>query len=273
MASNVPLKHVFQFAPGMMGLLSSCKIFKAQKYSACGASVEGMQMTSDGSKSGAESMTAAMSTPPAGAAAAGKPTMGTDLRRIIKEVSKEARKSRVPLYIAVLAACLALVSMAEGDAKERALGAQIEASNKFAYFQAKNIRKTDSEIAADMLESIGKPELAATWRAKAARYQKEKAEILDGARAEQAKRAHGLKQSAYFSIAIALLQIAIVLATASLILGGGMLLWASAFVAVISVFFIFNGYYLYLEFPTDPVEFGKWLTTSVGGIEWLKGQI
>ena len=77
--------------------------------------------------------------------------LGVDLRRIIKEVSKEARKSKIPLYIAVLATLLAFISMAEGDAKERALGAQIEASNQFAFFQAKNIRKTDSEIAADVL--------------------------------------------------------------------------------------------------------------------------
>ena len=133
-------------------------------------------------------------------AAAVKPTIGADLKRIIKEVSQEARKSRVPLYIAVLAACLALVSMAEGDAKERALGAQIEASNQFAYFQAKNIRKTDSQIAADMLESMGKTELAKAWRDKANRYDSEKGAILKEARAQQAIRAHGLKQSSYFAI-------------------------------------------------------------------------
>ncbi len=200
-----------------------------------------------------------------------KHSVGTDLKRIIKEVSREARKSRVPLYIAVLAACLALVSMAEGDVKERALGAQIEASNKWAYFQAKNIRKTNSEVAAEILESIGKPELAQKWRSTATRYNSEKKEIMKQAQEQEAIRTHGLKQSAYLAIAIALLQIAIVLATASLILGGGFLLWTSTFIALVAMFFTFNGYYLYLEFPTDPIEFGKWLTANVGGDAWLKG--
>ena len=204
---------------------------------------------------------------PESAAPVEKQGAGFEIKRIIKEVSKEARKSKVPIYIAILAAGLALVSMAEGDAKERALGAQIEASNKFAYFQAKNIRKTDSEIAADVLEGIGKPELAAKWRAKAERYAKEKGAILAEARAEQTKQDHGLKQSSYFSISIALLQIAIVLATASLILGGGMLLWASGFIAMLSLLFMFNGYCLYVEFPTDPVEFSKWLATRANQMQ------
>lgn len=200
----------------------------------------------------------------------GKLGVGADIKRLIKEVSQEARKSRVPLYIAVLAACLALVSMAEGDVKERALGAQIEASNQWAYFQAKNIRRTNSEVAAEILDSVGKPELAQKWRTTAARYNSEKKEIQKEAIKQQTIREHGLKQSSYFAIAIALLQIAIVLATASLILGGGFLLWGSVLIALMAMFFTFNGYYLYLDFPTDPFEFGKWLTTTLGADAWLQ---
>lgn len=216
------------------------------------------------SKSNVSAAMGAMQAAMGGASTTPKAGVGTDLKRIMKEVSQEARKSRVPLYIAVLAACLALVSMAEGDVKERALGAQIEASNKWAYFQAKNIRKTNSEVAAEILESIGKTELAQKWHVTATRYDGEKTEIMKQAQEQEAIRAHGLKQSSYFAIAIALLQIAIVLATASLILGGGFLLWTSVLIALLSMFFTFNGYYLYLEFPTDPVEFGKWLTTRSG---------
>ncbi len=227
------------------------------------AAMGAMQAAMGGTQAAAQA-TSATETAPA------KHGVGTDLRRIIKEVSQEARKSRVPLYIAVLAACLALVSMAEGDVKERALGAQIEASNKWAYFQAKNIRKTNSEVAAEILESVGKPELAQKWRATAARYDGEKQAIKKEAMEQQAIRAHGLKQSSYFAIAIALFQIAIVLATASLILGGGFLLWTSTFIALLAIFFTFNGYYLYLEFPTDPFELGKWLSTRISADAWLQ---
>lgn len=237
-------------------------------------------MTNDGKGSDKPSMTAAMSAMQAALGSSGsasqsaaqtakpeaKTTVGADVKRIIREVSKEARKSRVPLYIAVLAACLALVSMAEGDVKERALGAQIEAANQFAFFQAKNIRRTDSEIAAQMFESLGKPELAKSWGEKAARYKSEKDAILEEARRQQGIRTQGLKQSSHFAIAIALLQIAIVLATAALILGGGFTLGASIFFALGALFFTFNGYYLYLDFPTDPFEFTKWLRAQAGDL-------
>lgn len=234
--------------------------------------MSGMQTALGGATAGSATATAgsAAAKPTGGA---GRHTVGGDLRRVIKEVTKEARKSRVPLYIAVLAACLALVSMAEGDVKESALGAQIEASNQFAYFQAKNIRKTDAEIAADVLEGLGKLELAQTWRAKAIRYDGEKAAILKEARAQQEIRKLGLKQSSYFAIAIALLQIAIVLATAALILGGGFMLWLSVGFAVLALIFTFNGYYLYFEIPTDPIELGRWLTTQASEIGWTKGQL
>jgi Domain of unknown function (DUF4337) len=192
--------------------------------------------------------------------------IGVDIKRLIKEVSKEARKSRVPLYIAVVATILAFVSMAEGDAKERALGAQIEAANQFAFFQAKNIRKTDSEIAADVLTALEKPELAKPWRTKADTYAKEKAGILKSARAEQAKRKHALKQAAHFEIAIALLQISIVLATASLIIGGGVLLGGSIGLTLVAVFFAANGYGLFFEFPTDPGELWAWITAKAAEV-------
>lgn len=275
-----PLETLLGFASVSIALLN---LNRVQFNGAMRQDVLGIGgMTNDGKGSDQPSMTAAMSTMQAAlgspgaatqsAAQANKPdgktTVGADIKRIIKEVSKEARKSRVPLYIAVLAACLALVSMAEGDVKERALGAQIEAANQFAFFQAKNIRRTDSEIAADVLDSLGKPELAKAWRDKAERYSGEKGAILKEARRQQDIRTQGLKQSSHFAIAIALLQIAIVLATAALILGGGFMLGASVFFALGALFFTFNGYYLYLDFPTDPIAFGQWLSAQVGELGW-----
>jgi len=193
---------------------------------------------------------------------------GSDLRSLIREVSREAKKSKTPIFIAVLAAFLALVAMADGDADKRAMVAHIESANQFAYFQAKNIRKTDSEIAAGLFESMGQPVLASKWQAKADKYKQEKVEILNAARDEQAKRAIAGRQGDYFSVAIAMLQIAIVLASVSLLLRGGILLAVSIVLALIAVLFSANGYGLYWEIPTDPVILAKWLATNVGSGEF-----
>lgn len=180
-----------------------------------------------------------------------------DIRQILREVTREAKKSKTPIFIAVLAALLALVSMADGDAGQEAMVAHIEASNKFSYFQAKNIRKTDSEIAAEIFQSLDKPELAAKWKAKADRYDAEKVDILKSARAQQAVRGTAVERGRYYSVAIALLQISIVLASASLILGGGILLGSSMVLTLVAVFFACNGYGLYWDIPTNPDDIIK----------------
>lgn len=194
--------------------------------------------------------------PAADVGTAGAPT---DVRELIREVSKEARKSPVPIFIAMLAAFLAFMSMAEGDANSRALGAHVESANQFAFFQAKNIRLTSAEAAADVLRALDKPSAARTWQAKADRYEAEKSDILVKARGEQSKRATAMQQADYFAVAIATLQIAIVLASASLILGGGVLLFASVAMTAVATFFAVNGYGLYIEIPTDPAALAPWV--------------
>ncbi len=189
---------------------------------------------------------------------------GGELGRIAKEVSREARNSPIPVFIAILAAVLALVSMADGDANERSMQAHIEASNQFAYFQAKNIRMTDSQIANAILTTTGNTELAAEWKAKAERYKSEKVEILKAAKIEQKKQYVAQRQGDYFAVAVSLLQIAIVLASASLIVHGGLLLTGSVILSVAAVFFTVNGYGLYFDFSTDPAEIGKAAMTYFG---------
>ncbi len=186
-----------------------------------------------------------------------------DLKNIIKEISQEAHNSKTPIYIAILAAFLAFVSMADDDAGKRALVAHIEASNQFSYFQAKNIRLTSSEIAAGTFKSMGQVALASEWQQKADRYSAEKDEILATAKAEKAKQEIAIRQGDYFGIAIALLQIAIVLASVSLITGGGVLLSFSFVLSLVSLFVVVNGYGLYYDIPTDPKL----------AIDWVRSQL
>lgn len=176
----------------------------------------------------------------------------SDLKKVIKEITHESQNNKIPIFIAFLAAFLALVSMADDEAAKNALEAQIDASNKYSYFQAKNIRGTNSEIAASTFESMGKTELAKKWQSKADRYEVEKQEILKEAREEQDKRTIALERGDNYGVAVALLQIAIVMASISLITGGGLLLGVSFALSLIAAIFVVNGYGLYLNIPTDP---------------------
>ncbi len=176
----------------------------------------------------------------------------SDTQKAIKHIRDETKNNKTPIFIAFLAAFLALVSMADDEVAEAALEAQIEASNQFSYFQAKNIRGTNSEIAATTLEAMGKSELAAKWQKTADRYESEKGDILKAARAEQAKRSIALKQGDNYAVAIALLQIGIVLASISLLTGGGLLLSVSIIFSLLSCLFVVNGYGLFYNIPTDP---------------------
>lgn len=184
------------------------------------------------------------------------------LRSLIREASREARRSPIPILIAAIAAFLALVSMANGESERLALGGHIESANQFAYFQAKNIRGTDSQIAAQMFEKMGHPDAANHWRQVAERYGKEKADILKAAKAHQVIRATAMRQSGYFEIAIVLLQIAIVLATASLIAGRTGLIFFSVLLMCGAGFFTVNAYGLYYNVPTDPVEMLRSVTAN-----------
>jgi hypothetical protein len=132
---------------------------------------------------------------------------------------------RIAILISVLAALLAIVEMSGKSAQTNAISANIEASNMWAFFQAKTIRMTTMRTAAESLELELAPDLPParaesikkrieSWQATAKRYDTEP-ETGEG-RKELAARA---KMSAYhlFEYASAAFQIAIVLASASIV--------------------------------------------------------
>ncbi|MEL6746635.1 MAG: DUF4337 family protein, partial [Pseudomonadota bacterium] len=186
-----------------------------------------------------------------------------DLRAIVEEVSAKARPAGLlPLFIAVLAAALALITMADGASDRAASVAQLEAANQFAWYQAKNIRQMNSQIAAAQFAAMGESDQAETWRRRAQRYEGEKGEILATARGAQAARAKFVRQGDYYSMSVAMLQIAIVLASAALVYRGYLLVSVSMALAVLAAFFAWNGYGLYYEIPADPGAAVDWFRSQ-----------
>lgn len=190
------------------------------------------------------------------------------LKKELKEALHNPRQSRIPLFIAAMAALLSVASLADDETDKVAMSAHIEAANKFSYFQGKTIRKTDSEIASKLFARLEAPELAEHWQKKADRYDREKDEILKDAREQQKIRNQALRQGDYYKVGVTLLQIAVVMASASLVFGGGLLFGLSLFLTLISVVYTANGYGMYFEFPTSPGAIFNWIGASLHQIRY-----
>ncbi len=142
----------------------------------------------------------------------------------------------VAILISILAALLAVCEMGGKNAQNVALISNQDASNLWAFFQAKTIRMTTARTAAESLDAIGaeglppaqKEKIAkqiATWRATASRYDSEpdtqegRKELAARAKAAETKRDKALSAYHNFEYGSAAFQIAIVLASASIITG------------------------------------------------------
>jgi hypothetical protein len=147
---------------------------------------------------------------------------------------------RVALLIAVIALFLAFSETLGKSAQTAALNYQIEASNLWNFFQAKNIRRTATLVAAeqtklDLLGAQNDEQKAAIakqvdeWNKTAARYRSEPeaaggkgegtVELSRRAIEEQHHRDLALARYHHYEVASAAFQIGIVLASATVITG------------------------------------------------------
>ena len=158
---------------------------------------------------------------------------------------------RIALLISVLALLLAFAETFGKNAQMAALASNIEASNLWAFFQAKTIRQTVLRTAAEGAESGSMNEAqkkqAAKWKETAQRYQSEP-ETNEGreqlaARAKAAEKTRDRSLDAYhnFESASAAVQIAIVLASASIIAEMAVLVWIAGALGVIGIAFCVLG--------------------------------
>jgi len=180
----------------------------------------------------------------------------------------DARNKWIGVWIGVLAVLLAVCGVGGGNASKDANRANIDASNTWAFFQAKNIRRTSYILAADELELmlLAQPGLTAeaaaaikakmgAWRATADRYRTEPdtreglAELTARAKEYERERDQALRKDPYFDLAQALIQIGIVLASVAIIAGTSALLYASFGVGVLGTLLMLNGFWLFAAVP------------------------
>src|SRR5262245_57504704 len=179
---------------------------------------------------------------------------------------KEALNKWVGVYIGMLAVLLAISNVGGANAAKDATRANIEASNSWAFYQAKNIRRVSFTLAADELELllVTQQGLAApakksvedkikSYRAEADRLKRNQEDgtdvLLAKARSLEAERDVALRKDPYFDWSQAFLQIAIVLASVQLIIANLLLLGLSAGLAALGILLMVNGYTLLVHLP------------------------
>ncbi len=161
---------------------------------------------------------------------------------------------RIALLIAMLALFLALSETLGKSAQTDALSQNIEASNLWAFFQAKTIRMTTVRTAAEGLQTELEKEADAAfkatagkridfWQKTAQRYDDEpetnegRKQLVARAKKAEERRDNSLAKYHHFEIASAAFQIGIVLASATIITGMVILSFGAIALAVLGVGF------------------------------------
>jgi hypothetical protein len=189
-----------------------------------------------------------------------------EIHEELQEAHEKSGSKWVAVYIAMLAVALAITGMGASNAMKDMLSNNIEASNLWVFFQAKTIRKTSIDAAADQfglilaanpnMSEATRKQVEATvkrYRDTSARYETEpdtregRKELVARAKEKEQARDMAQRRDPYFDFAEALIQIAIVLASVSLITRTSLLLIVSFAMSGLGMFLSANGFLLFAK--------------------------
>jgi uncharacterized protein DUF4337 len=159
---------------------------------------------------------------------------------------------RIALLIAVLALFLSFSETLGKSAQTEAISANVESSDLWAFFQAKSIRLTQLNTAAEEMlvaaETASDPAAKTSmqkqidaWKKTAARYDSEpstgegRKELADRAKEAEEKRDLALAKYHHYELASAAFQVGIVLASAAVITGIVALAWFGGALGVLGL--------------------------------------
>ena len=170
---------------------------------------------------------------------------------------------RVALVTAVFAVVLAIAALGGNHAMKEMLLSQQQSSDQWAFYQAKVIREhlyrgQKLRLEADLVERDAslKPEarkkledLLAKLDEEEKRYNVEKKDIEKTAKALEHQRDGFAARDPYFLVAEALLQIAIVMSSVSILARSRVIFSFSLGLAVIGAILTVNGYFMLFQLP------------------------
>ena len=174
------------------------------------------------------------------------------------------------IYLGIVAMLLAIAALGGSNATKTMLNSNIQASDIYGYYQAKNIRQTVYQLTAEQLDSEllalpEMPEAARTkirdriqrFRERVDRYESDpatgegKKELLAKAKEWEARRDHAAERDPNFDFAEALFQIAIVIGSVSIVAASRSLIRLSGGLAVVASLLMINGFFLIVHLPFE----------------------
>jgi hypothetical protein len=184
----------------------------------------------------------------------------------------EKHRNQAALTIAVLAAVMAVGDLGGDNAKDAMIHNNIQASDTWNFYQAKNIRQTFYKLQADALERemAAAPDRAGRLQADlekykktAARYEDEpdaaapndatkgegKKQLMARAKSYQEAREVAERKNDSFDFAKMALQLAVVLGSVSILAVSRPLLWAAGLLGVVGALLTLNGFLLLVALP------------------------
>jgi hypothetical protein len=182
--------------------------------------------------------------------------------------NNERFRRRAAIAIGVLAMLLAISGLGGGNATKEMLNANIQASDTYAFYQAKNIRQTSNQLAANELEVLlltqanladdARAQVTARidqYKATVTRYESDpstgegKVELLAKAQTYDQRRDRAARQDPNFDFAQALFQISIVLGSVSIVAASRPLLLLGIGLGGAATVLMLNGFLLLFELP------------------------
>ncbi len=181
----------------------------------------------------------------------------------LEEMRAKTFTRRIALTTAIFAVLLAITSLGGNNATKEMMLTQQQSSDQWAFYQAKVIRehlyKTNGlRMEADLLERgrAMRPNIRKLYgsmlkdiKAEEVRYREETKKIEEKAKHLEAERDRYLAKDPYFDYAEVLLQIAIVMASISILAISRQIFYFAIGSATLGTLFMINGYLLIVKLP------------------------
>ena len=179
----------------------------------------------------------------------------------LEEIKGKKFHSKIALITAVYAVVLAVSSLGGNKAMKDMLLSQQQASDQWAYYQAKSIREHLYKSQKMMLENVllllpttSGADMSAKTRAalkalgeEEKRFAGEKKEISHKAKELEQERDRSRSRDPYFEYAEVLLQLAIIMASVSILADSRSVFFISVLFAMAGAFMCSNGYLQFVE--------------------------
>ena len=167
------------------------------------------------------------------------------------EVGDSKLRSKTALIISAFAAVYSINVFLHNGLNNTVLNNTIKANDLWAFYQAKSMKQTMAEYALEAAQKNRDADRVKELQALVDRYESEpatgegKREIFARAKALEAERDLAKKKSPWFGMAGSVMQIAIVLLTASMLTAGMLMFWGGIAAQAIALMLMSQGLFLW----------------------------